>query len=83
VIGITYEEGTPADYLPKLKHFAEKVEISYPLLLDDNRVGSQLPDFGALPTVLFLDAQGTPRAMVTGYTDPEILNGIVERVLGN
>ncbi|MFM2096780.1 MAG: hypothetical protein RIS70_3904 [Planctomycetota bacterium] len=83
VIGITYEEGTPADYLPKLKHFAEKVEISYPLLLDDNRVGSQLPDFGALPTVLFLDAQGTPRAMVIGYTDPEILNGIVERVLSS
>lgn len=81
VIGITYEEGTPSDYLPKLKQFAEKAGIGYPLLLDDHQVGSQLPDFGALPTVLFLDAEGTPRAMVTGYTDPEILNGIVDRIL--
>lgn len=53
--------------------YAEKMGITHPILLDPDGVVSELYEIFAIPTELFIDADGIIRAKLVEQVTPELL----------
>ncbi len=83
VVGMTWEHGQAGpEAVAKVRAFAEKMGVEYPLtLLSDRADLRKVPDLRAFPTTLFVDKEGRVRAKEVGYRDYEALRGLVEALL--
>jgi thiol-disulfide isomerase/thioredoxin len=64
-----------------IEPFAKENGINYPLVIGDDKVEEQIPEFSGYPTTLFLDREGKVRYKHTGYATYEVLEYIVKTLL--
>lgn len=76
ILGI--DQGEP---LPVVADFASTYGLSYPLLLDLDGVVNRQYGVAALPTTVFVDANGTVREVYTGIVNGAVLEDRIERLL--
>lgn len=78
IVGLAFEQkDTKENQLARIEHFRDALQIPYPLLLagdaDKASVPSLLPlieSLRAFPTTIFLDRDGRPRAVHSGFAGP-------------
>lgn len=80
IIGLNSEnsEGDEANTL--INESKKRFGLNYPCALGDEKTFGQIPDFGAVPTSIFLDRAGVVKAVVVGMVDELQLEMIVERL---
>lgn len=65
----------------KVKKFAAKNGIEYPLALIDEATIKQVPGFQGYPTTLFVDKKGKVRLVEVGYSSLDNIDAIVSALL--
>ena len=80
IIGLGYEDGTPAEAEATLRKFLFNRKLPYTCLIGDDTVLQAIPDFQGYPTTLFLDAQGQVRARLLGFQDRFVLEEMVKAI---
>jgi thiol-disulfide isomerase/thioredoxin len=81
IVGINYENGTPADAPKLIREFADANKMNYPCVIGDAMTRSQVPNFEGYPTTLFLDRTGKVRLSVVGYHSLPDLEAIIQELL--
>jgi cytochrome c biogenesis protein CcmG/thiol:disulfide interchange protein DsbE len=76
ILGI--DQGEP---LPIIADFASTFNLSYPLLLDQDGAVNRQYGVAALPTTVFVDANGIVREVYTGIVTGAVLEDRIERLL--
>lgn len=76
IIGI--DQGEP---LPIVADFASTFNLTYPLLLDQDSAVNRQYGIAALPTTVFVDANGVIREVYTGIVNGAVLEDRIERLL--
>lgn len=76
ILGI--DQGEP---LQVVADFASTFSLSYPLLLDQDNVVNRQYGVAALPTTIFVDADGLIREVYTGIVNRAVLEDRIERLL--
>ena len=61
--------------------FANSFALSYPLLLDQDNSVNREYGVSALPTTVFVDAQGIVREVYTGIINGAVLQDRIENLL--
>ncbi|MFM7842814.1 MAG: TlpA family protein disulfide reductase [Planctomycetota bacterium] len=81
VIGVNYENEEPPQAAGVIKKFAMENGMTYPCVIGDEATQNQIPDFLGFPTLVFLDRTGTVRLKKVGYTEHDILESIITKLL--
>ncbi|MFM9065973.1 MAG: TlpA family protein disulfide reductase, partial [Planctomycetota bacterium] len=81
VIGVNYENEEPPQAAGVIKKFAMENWMTYPCVIGDEATQNQIPDFLGFPTLVFLDRTGTVRLKKVGYTEHDILESIITKLL--
>jgi len=84
VIGITCDSNNPddaAETARKAYNIGEKMNVNYPLLVDDGTTRPQIPGFRSFPTTLFVTADGQVRYMAIGVQPKERMTAIIRAIL--
>lgn len=81
VIGINYEGGSEEEAIEAIADFTDDIPVNYPLLIGDEATQSQIPNFNAFPTTLFIDRDGQVRLTVIGARPKAELEAIVKILL--
>ncbi len=76
ILGV--DQGEP---LPVVADFGTSFNLSYPLLLDLDSVVNRKYGVAALPTTVFIDADGVVREVYTGIINSAVLEDRIERLL--
>jgi thiol-disulfide isomerase/thioredoxin len=76
ILGI--DQGEP---LPIVADFASAFRLSYPLLLDQDNAVNRQYGVAALPTTVFVDANGVVSEVYTGIINGAVLEDRIERLL--
>lgn len=76
ILGI--DQGEP---LPIVADFASAFRLSYPLLLDQDSAVNRQYGVAALPTTVFVDANGVVSEVYTGIVNGAVLEDRIERLL--
>lgn len=72
------DQGEP---LPVVADFGASMGVSYPLLLDESNSINRLYGVAALPTTVFVGADGLIREVYTGIVNRAVLEDRIERML--
>jgi thiol-disulfide isomerase/thioredoxin len=80
-IGLNSESSTGDEADELIKQSQEKMGITYPCALGNDKVFSQVPGFSGFPTTLFFNREGVIQAKLVGMTDELTLELIIERLL--
>ena len=81
VVGISYEEGTPAEGKKLIKTFLDENKVPYRCLIGDEKTQMLVPGFEGYPTTLFIDRAGKVRLKIEGYHAKDVLEEIVKTLL--
>ena len=83
IVGIAFEQTTAEEGAKKVKPFAEKNGIKYPLAAVDDADPAMkaVPELEAFPTTLFLDREGKVRLRKVGYHEYGALEGLTKALL--
>ncbi|SES85301.1 Thiol-disulfide isomerase or thioredoxin [Nitrosomonas marina] len=73
VIGVAMEFTDPAVVM----EFARSLEITYPTVLGNRRMASQLDDISLLPSTYFFDPEGRPAARQRGIVTRESIEDFI------
>jgi peroxiredoxin len=76
IIGV--DQGEP---LPAVADFGALMGLSYPLVLDEDSSINRMYGVAALPTTVFIDADGIIQEVYTGIINQAVLEERVERLL--
>ena len=76
ILGI--DQGEPP---PIVTDFANTFGLSYPLLLDQNSAVNSQYGIAALPTTVFVDADGVIREVFTGIVNGAVLEDRIEKLI--
>ena len=76
ILGI--DQGEP---LPIVADFGALMGVTYPLLLDENSAANRQYGVVALPTTIFVNADGTIKEVYTGIINQAVLEERVDRLL--
>lgn len=74
VIGVAMEFTDPAVVLK----FVDRMSISYPTVLGNRRIASQLDDISMLPSTYFFDPDGKPAARKLGLVTRESIEAFID-----
>ena len=69
------------ELLPVVADFGTSFNVSYPLLLDQDSAVNRKYGVAALPTTVFVDADGVVREVYTGIINNAVLEDRIERLL--
>jgi thiol-disulfide isomerase/thioredoxin len=81
VLGLNFEEGSPATAREAVAQFVAAHGINYPCALGTSEILAQVPDFDGFPTTLFLDKRGQVRARQVGLHSYAQLEAVVQTLL--
>jgi thiol-disulfide isomerase/thioredoxin len=81
MVGINYENGTPAEARKIIREFVLANKMNYPCLLGDDKTRDQVPHFEGYPTTLFIDRAGKVRLCVVGYHSKSDLEAIIQELI--
>lgn len=65
----------------KVRKFAQKNDIAYPLAMIDPETFGKVPEFQGYPTTLFIDRKGVVRLVEVGYTSLANMEAVVDALL--
>ncbi len=85
IVGLSYESAaTPEAAAEKVRTFAGKHGITYPLALGTPQLQAKVPGFSGYPTILMFDRQLAHRETIVGFSPAEgrKLEEFVRRALG-
>lgn len=74
VIGVAMEFSDPA----LVMNFVDRMSISYPTVLGNRRIASQLDDISMLPSTYFFDPDGKPTARKLGLVTRESIETFID-----
>ncbi len=74
VIGVAMDSDDPKVVLD----FVEKMKITYPTVLGNRKIASQLDDISLLPSTYFFDPEGKPAARQLGIISRESIEKFIE-----
>ncbi|MCB1934598.1 MAG: TlpA family protein disulfide reductase [Nitrosomonas sp.] len=74
VIGVAMEFSDPA----LVMNFVDRMSISYPTVLGNRRIASQLDDISMLPSTYFFDPDGKPTARKLGLVTRESIEAFID-----
>jgi len=69
VVGLAFEGKAGEEAVRKVKQFAAKAGINYPLAVIDRAFLQRIPNFRGFPTLIFCDRAGKARFLHLGYSD--------------
>ena len=82
IVGLNYERARTRDNaILTINEFRRTQPINYPLVLGDESLTGQIPDFSGFPTTLFIDGKGKVRMMLVGAHPRETLEAYVTTLL--
>lgn len=81
VIGVNKERVPPSKVKETIESFARENGINYTLVIGDDKVEEQVPEFSGYPTTLFLDGEGKVRYKHVGYAPYEVIEFVVKTLL--
>jgi thiol-disulfide isomerase/thioredoxin len=81
IVGINKERVPAAKIKETIESFAKENHMTYPLVIGDDKVEEQVPDFSGYPTTLFLDREGKVRYKHVGYAPYEVIEYVVKTLL--
>ena len=82
MLGLNYERGQSEEAnIQLILDYIKETGINYPCILGDDETQSQVPDFGAFPTTMFIDKAGKVRLKAVGLHDYAYLETIVSELL--
>jgi thiol-disulfide isomerase/thioredoxin len=70
-----------SDERPNIEGFLGRHELGYPSVYDDEQLAASLYHVTGLPTLVFVDKNGSVRAVVTGFADESELSRLVRDML--
>jgi thiol-disulfide isomerase/thioredoxin len=76
ILGV--DQGEP---LPIVADFGAALGVTYPLLVDQTNAVNQSYNVRALPTTIFIDANGIVREVFTGIVNGAVLNDRIGKLL--
>ena len=74
VIGVAMEFSDPA----LVMNFVDRMSISYPTVLGNRRIASQLDDISMLPSTYFFDPDGKPTARKLGLVTRQSIEAFID-----
>ena len=80
VVVLGVDQGEP---LPIVADFGAAFGVTYPLLLDTDSTVNRAYDVAALPTTVFIDAQGAVDEIFTGIVNLAVLEDRIEKMLSS
>ena len=83
VVGLAFEGKAGEEAVRKVKQFAEKAGINYPLAVIDRAFLQRIPNFRGFPTLIFCDRAGKVRFLHLGYSNYAKLAAWCEVLLGH
>lgn len=82
IVGLNSERAPSREEMVKLvQDFRQANKMNYRCALVDSETLSQIPEFHAFPTTMFIDRNGEVRAKVVGYQEYAKLEAIVGKLL--
>lgn len=81
IVGLNTESEEGDKAIALIKENQKSLGINYRCALGNDKLFGQIPDYGAVPTSLFMDRKGKVRAMLVGAVDDVMLESIIERLI--